>query len=436
MATLKFRFELNDKPNREGLCEIFLVITDDGKKQKIKTEVQCKNEHFGVIKDVLSTSGKIIKNKRVLTPEKWITNKDGESTYKNNKLSKLKKKYEDTYDAKKSIDGYVNKESIIKAVENKSILKDVSTVFQRFIDDLEAADNYPTQKGYITAKGHFEGFCFQENKTTQIDFRHIDRSFLIKFEGYLFKNINGDDECSDASVHAVMKRLRRIFNYAIGESIITPDIYPFKTYKLPTVKEKYKQRLNANELALFENEKYEVGTPKFHTQKAFMLALRLAGTRIEDILNLQVKNIINGRITFNMKKGNTEGKLKSVLITDKIQNILNHYVSADSEPDDYILPYLTSKFETLSKSDKKKQIGTWTSYINANLKDIANDACISTHITTHIARHSFASAVQKKTKDVKAIQEALGHSDVKITQRYLDELNVENQDEMMKDLDI
>jgi site-specific recombinase XerD len=258
----------------------------------------------------------------------------------------------------------------------------------------------------------------------------------MAYEKYLFKVINGDEPCSDASVHAQIKRLRRIFNYAIAEQIITPDVYPFKSYKLPNVTEKYKERLNTDDIKLFEKQKYDRGTGKHNAQNTFMLALRMAGTRIEDMLKLKVKYIIDGRITFNMNKGNTKGKLISIEISPKIQEILNQYVTKDSKPDDYILPYLSSEFDSLSKTDQKKEVASWTSYINGLLKEIGDDACISTKITTHIARHSFASAVQKVTKDIESVSKALGHSSVKITQRYLEELNVENQDEMMKSLDI
>jgi site-specific recombinase XerD len=434
MTEIKLRFELNDKINREGLNDIFLIVTDSEGKRKIKTGISCKDEHFGVKKGVLTANDKKVL-KRVLTPTKWITNKDKEASYKNDQLQKKLDEYRKAYDSTKSKDNYVNKESVIKAVNNKTTLKDVVAVFDRRIKELQDADDYPNEKGYVTTKGHLLGFLVKENKSSKIDFRHIDKAFLQKLEKYLFKTINGG-ECSDASVHTQMKRLRAIFNYAIAEKIITPDIYPFATYTLPSITPKYKERLSLEELNQFEAVKYDKGTGAFNAQNIFMLAVRMAGTRVEDMLTLRVKNVAGGRITFNMKKGNTKGKLKSFKITDKIQIILNHYITKKSKPDDLIFPYLPPAIDKFSNKEYKKEIGRKTSLLNKYLKTIADDACIGKKITTHISRHSFGSIMIKKTKDIKALQEAFGHSTVRQTQGYLQELNIEGLDEMMAEVDI
>jgi hypothetical protein len=154
MAQVKFRFELNDKPNKDGLQEVFLIAFD-GKRKKIKTDVSVKNEHFGVFKDVLTAKGKKV-HKRVLTPLKWITTKDRDAEYKNSQLKKKLDEYEKALTATEEKDQYVTKESVVRAVENKYVLKDVVGVFDRLLKELE--DDYPNWKGYVTAKNHFTSF--------------------------------------------------------------------------------------------------------------------------------------------------------------------------------------------------------------------------------------------------------------------------------------
>ncbi len=256
---------------------------------------------------------------------------------------------------------------------------------------------------------------------------------MQKYEKYLLsKKITKEKKTrSIGSVHTIMKRLRAIFNNAIGEGVITPDIYPFKIYQLPSVPKTYKERLTMEELEEFEKVEYEPSSFKFIAQKSFSFAVRMAGIRIEDLLSLKVKNIASARITYHMRKGNTNKKLKSIKITPKIQEILNYFISKNSDPNDFIFPIMSSNADSFSNSEYKKEIGRKTSLINKYLKLIAEDACIAKNITTHIARHSFASVALKKTKDIKALQEALGHSDPKITAGYLAELNIENLDEMM-----
>lgn len=429
MSEIKFRLELNDKPNKEGLHEVFIIIRENGKRQKVKTEVFCLNEHFGSLKAVPGSETK----KRTLTWGKWITSKDKEAAYKNNQLEKKLSEYRKTYSEKKEVHGYVSKEQVISAVQAPYNLKNIIDYLDKRIKEYGETDNYQNQKGYVTAKNHLLSFIKSHLKRDSLDFREIDKAFLQKYERYLLsKKITKEKKTrSIGSVHTIMKRLRAIFNNAISEGVITPDIYPFKLYQLPTVPKTYKERLTSEELDQFENVKYDRSDLKFTIQKAFLFAVRMAGIRIEDLLSLKVKNIAAGRITYHMRKGNTNKKLKSIKITPKIQEILKHFVTKKSKPEDFIFPLMPPNADTFSNTEYKKEIGRKTSLINKYLKLIAEDACIDKNITTHIARHSFASVALKKTKDIKALQEALGHSDPKITAGYLAELNIENLDEMM-----
>lgn len=438
MTDIKFRFELNDKPNREGLNEIFLVISDSEAKQKVRTNVQVKNEHFGIFKDVLTGKGKTV-NRRVLTADKWVSSKDKEATYKNEQLSNKLSEYKKAYDNCKKVEAFIDKDTVIRTVNNKYILIDVISVFERYIKEREEADDYLNKKGYLTAKNHLIKFLDSENKS-KIDFRQVDKSFLEKFERHLFKSIKGkkinNGKCSDSSVHSIMKSLCRIFNFAREEKIIAKDIYPFGKggYSLPKIKPQYKERLTQPELVEFQNVYAKVGSVDFNTQNAFMLAVRMAGVRAEDILTLKIKDVYSGRITYNMKKGCTNGKLKTVKIDKKIQTILDWYITEHSKPNDFLFPFLSPLVHSFTKTEYKKEIGRKTALMNKSLKNLAKNAGIKKNLSSHIARHSFASVAQKTTKDVKTLQELLNHSDISTTIMYLAELNVEAQDEVMESI--
>ncbi|HWY11358.1 MAG TPA: phage integrase SAM-like domain-containing protein, partial [Bacteroidia bacterium] len=266
MSEIKFRLELNDKPNKEGLYEVFIIIRENGKRQKVKTEVFCKNEYFGTWKSVSGSKTK----KRALTWGKWITSKDKEATYKNNQLEKKLNSFRKTYNEKKEVFGYVSKEQVITAVKAPYNLKNIIDYMDKCIKEYGEADNYQNQKGYVTAKNHLVEFIKANLKRDSLDFREIDKAFLQKYEKYLLsKKITKEKKTrSIGSVHTIMKRLRAIFNDAISEGIITPDIYPFKIYQLPTIPKTYKERLSSEELEQFENLIYEPTSFKFVTQKA------------------------------------------------------------------------------------------------------------------------------------------------------------------------
>jgi site-specific recombinase XerD len=56
--------------------------------------------------------------------------------------------------------------------------------------------------------------------------------------------------------------------------------------------------------------------------------------------------------------------------------------------------------------------------VNAYLKEIADLAKISKHLTSHIARHTFATMSLNNHVPLETISKMLGHSDIKTTQIY------------------
>ena len=122
-------------------------------------------------------------------------------------------------------------------------------------------------------------------------------------------------------------------------------------------------------------------------------------------------------------------KGKELYFTEINHDFLDNYVihlrrvlgnSDSTRGSEYIFPFLKKgeKIDSTSKEDAQK-LESITATINKNLKKIASEIGIEKNISSHVARHSFAYTARKRTgNDIYAIQKALGHSSVSVTENY------------------
>ena len=66
-----------------------------------------------------------------------------------------------------------------------------------------------------------------------------------------------------------------------------------------------------------------------------------------------------------------------------------------------------------------------TKLINKYIKRIAKSVGIEKNITTYYARHSFATVLKRSGANIAMISELLGHSNLSVTENYLDSFEKE-----------
>lgn len=411
--TLSINLELSSFANKNGLRKIYLRITQNRKHNRIKTGFAVTDGQF----DPTGNYGY------------WVT-KHPDATLYNDALAKKIMEAKSIWSNKQLVGDFVNSEVVSDALKTGKESKDFFIFWDRKVEQML---NYNQSKGYNTTKNRHLIPFFAKIGYTTVDFRQITPSLLVDFENFLKKprlDSKVKRVLDSDSIYSQMKRVRAMFNKAIGEGVIDPSIYPFKRYKMPRVLKNYKERLSEEEVKKFEAVKLKSGSLMFNVQKSWMLSFYCAGIRVEDLLLLKVKNIVLGRLVYQMSK---TGKLKSIKVTPKIQAILDNYVSKKSKPNDYIFPFLPDYADQLDSDGRefKGLISSRTSQMNKNLKEIAKKAKIDKKITNHISRHSFANVARKKTNDIHAIKSALGHSSTKTTEIYLDDFDEEGLDAMM-----
>jgi site-specific recombinase XerD len=245
----------------------------------------------------------------------------------------------------------------------------------------------------------------------QIYFDDINIDFLREFEAFLKNQGNGNN-----TRQKKFEFLGKFFNDAINEGK-AHGINPFKQYKIQAKPVK-KEKLTEAELTAIEELKLKPGAVN-DARNLWLFSYYCKGNRFETCITCHRDRVKDGRVLFKTNKGN---KFVSVKIHSRLQAIIDQY-HGDTL---YLFPYF--KETPASKLEYIKKIDSLNVIVNRNLKAVANLAGITKPLTFHIARHTFAFHLKKKSDNVHVIKDALGHSRSSTTEQYLEALDDEYLD--------
>jgi site-specific recombinase XerD len=280
--------------------------------------------------------------------------------------------------------------------------------------------------------------AFRKDKPLPIE--ELTSGFLKDFSKYLAKQ-----GAHPNYIHINLKNLKTVIQKEAikTDKIISPEKNPFLNFEMPKIIESGKEKLDISEITRIEKINLDESDILFHIRNAFLFSLYNAGIRIGDLLQLKFANIKEGRLIYSMGK---TAKIRSIKIFPQALKILKYYESKKEKDSDFIFPFLDNKAEyskLISPEDFQKASPEMLSFLfgkvesriavfNAGLKVIAVRAQIKKKISSHVARHSFADMARKKNISVYDIMQMLGHSNISITQSYLNKLDLDSQDSAMK----
>ncbi len=159
------------------------------------------------------------------------------------------------------------------------------------------------------------------------------------------------------------------------------------------------------------------------------------GMNMKDIALLKFKNISGEFLSFERAKtirsNRSNPKIISVYINDEIKSIITKWSNWDKNKDNYVFPILKPGLTPLQQRDRIKE---FTRDVNDGIKIITAAEGIEMHVTTYSARHSFSTVLKRSGASIEFISEALGHTDVKTTESYLDSFENEMKKEFSNSL--
>jgi len=383
-----FKLELNSKPKQDKTSSILIRITQNRKLKRYSSGVNVFPEDF---------------NKKA-EYGKWIRKSNPDHKRLNNQLEE---KIQEAKEALNSLEKE-NKSASAKSIISKVKEENAESLLKYFEAKLILFFQTKSVGYYKHLKSKLNNLS-EYLKGKDILFSEVNVTFLNEYESYLLqRGLNKNSTASN------LKAIRTIINEAIKEDIYTGQS-PFAKKRLTEIKVE-KGKLSIEEIKKLENLDLDSESILWHVRNYFLFSFYTAGTRISDIMQLSWRNIKKDRLSFTMEK--TEEQ-HSVILVPQAQKILEHYKKPKVAIEDFVFPILDNKLRQSDKLSLCNQISSKNAMINMNLKKLQELAKIDIKLTFHLSRHSFADMLRRKGVSIYDIKNLLGHSDIKITQRYL-----------------
>lgn len=289
----------------------------------------------------------------------------------------------------------VTVEALKRAFQGESVTEHtVLVVFTQHIEQLSkrVAIDYAlgTVKRYESCKVHLERY-FESRKIKDMYFEELNPAFIQDFEIYL----KTQRECQHNTVHKYLSILKKVVRLAVANEWTTYNA--FNHFKL-SFEETTPVHLTIEELRKIEKKKLPI--VRLQQVRDIFLFSCYTGLAYADAAKLGRGNILtdakgNQRILVARTKTKTQCEIPLLPIP---LAILERYRSKVSGS---LLPVVSNQ------------------KMNAYLKEIADLSGISKRLTTHVARHTFATTVTLTNGvPLETVSRLLGHKNILQTQHY------------------
>jgi len=300
----------------------------------------------------------------------------------------------------------------------------ISAAYDLRIQEYKQAGQIGTAITYRCAKVSLEKF------KPGTKFANVTPGFLDMYETWMDKAGN-----SKTTIGMYLRTLRTLFNSAIAEGILSKDHYPFgkRKYEVPTGKN-IKKSMTLQEVGLIYFYSAVPGSSEAKAKDFWLFLYLCNGMNVKDMSLLKYKNLKGDVLEFvRAKTVRTKREVEPIRVTlnEDILSIIDKYGNPSKDPETYIFPILS---KGISAEKEKALVQQAVKTINKYMKVIAQKVGITKAPNTYVARHSFATILQRSGASAEYIGSAMGHGSTKTTQNYLAGFEDEHKREIDKAL--
>lgn len=268
----------------------------------------------------------------------------------------------------------------------------------------------------------FVNYLREEKKTSENTAVSYERD-LRKFDDYLcvrgkqeLNQITEDDLAAylenlkkvgrkPSTISRSIASLKGFFEYLLQQEEVSRNLA--KKLKAPKIEKKVPTILTVEEATKLLNQPSD-STPKQLRDKAMLELLYATGIRVSELISLKIEDV-NLQMGYLMCQ---DGQKERVIPFGRVaKDAMENYLARGrdklvDEEENHLL------FTNCSGQAMSRQ-GFWKL-----IKGYAKKAGITSDITPHTLRHSFAAHLISDGADLKSVQEMMGHSDISTTQIY------------------
>ncbi len=266
-----------------------------------------------------------------------------------------------------------------------------------------------TVERYITCRKHVAEFIKKKYKKDEVLLKDVNHQFIIDFEFYL----KTERKCCHNTTVKYIKNFKKIIRLAMANDLIKVDPFRNIRYHLDDVDMAY---LNEEEMDLIMNKKFVAD--RINIVRDIYLFCCYTGLAFTDVKSLCPDDLHtekDGSMWIKKKRRKTKNWCHIPLFPAAVE-ILNYYKTH---------PLCVEKKLCLPVLSNQK--------MNSYLKEIADVCGIKKELSTHTARHTFATTVTLKNKvSIEVVSKMLGHSSINMTKKYARVVDELIKDDMAK----
>ena len=247
---------------------------------------------------------------------------------------------------------------------------------------------------YERTARYLEELLQKEYRTNDIPLKEINHEFIVRFEHY----VKTEKSCAQNAAVKYLKNFKKIIKTALVNKWITDD--PFLEIHFKQTKTN-RAFLTEEELDILLKKEFTI--PRLQTVRDIFVFCALTGLAFTDVQHLRCEHIIkdgNGEYWIRKAREKTDN-MCDIPLLDIPRMILEKYKEH---------PECLKKGLVLPVPSNQR--------MNSYLKEIADACGITKPLSTHVARHTFATVALANRVSIESVSKMLGHTDIRTTRIY------------------